>query len=109
MLDLRLLRKPTFSGGLIAALAVNGSLFSLLTYLILYFEQTLGLSAAQTGVRFLPLTGAIFLASGIAGRLSERVPARAADRARLRADRWRAAAHARAQRRLRRGRTCCRG
>ena len=77
MFDLRLLRKPTFSGGLIAALAVNGALFSLLTYLILYFEQTLGLTAAQTGVRFLPLTGAIFLASGIAGRLSDRVPARA--------------------------------
>jgi EmrB/QacA subfamily drug resistance transporter len=77
MFDLGLLRKPTFGGGLLAALAVNGSLFSLLTYLILYFQQSLGLSAAQTGVRFLPLTGAIFLASGIAGRLSERVPARA--------------------------------
>jgi EmrB/QacA subfamily drug resistance transporter len=77
MLDLRLLRKPTFGGGLLAALAVNGSLFSLLTYLILYFQQSLGLSAAQTGVRFLPLTGAIFVASGIAGRLSERVPTRA--------------------------------
>jgi EmrB/QacA subfamily drug resistance transporter len=77
MFDLRLLRKPSFGGGLLAALAVNGSLFSLLTYLILYFQQSLGLSAAQTGVRFLPLTGAIFLASGIAGRLSERVPTRA--------------------------------
>jgi EmrB/QacA subfamily drug resistance transporter len=77
MFDLGLLRKPTFGGGLIAALAINGSLFSLLTYLILYFQQSLGLSAAQTGVRFLPLTGAIFFASGIAGRLSERVPARA--------------------------------
>jgi EmrB/QacA subfamily drug resistance transporter len=77
MFDLTLLRKPTFGGGLLAALAVNGSLFSLLTYLILYFQQTLGLSAAQTGVRFLPLTGAIFIASGIAGRLSDRLPARA--------------------------------
>jgi MFS family permease len=57
-------------------LAINGSLFSLLTYLILYFEQSLKLSPAQTGVRFLPLTGAIFVASGIAGRLSERVPNR---------------------------------
>ncbi len=65
------------TAGCIAALGVNGSLFSLLTYLILYFQQTLGLSAAQTGVRFLPLTGAIFVASGIAGRLSERVPIRA--------------------------------
>ncbi|MGA8219794.1 MAG: hypothetical protein WB771_14615 [Solirubrobacterales bacterium] len=76
MFDIRLLRKPTFDGGLIAAFAMNGSLFSLLTYLILYFQQTLGYSAAATGVRFLPLTGAIFLAAGIAGRLSERVPMR---------------------------------
>ena len=77
MFDLRLLRKPTFGGGLLAALAVNGSLFSLLTYLVLYFQQSLGLSASQTGVRFLPLTVAIFIASGIAGRLSEHVPTRA--------------------------------
>jgi EmrB/QacA subfamily drug resistance transporter len=76
MFDLGLLRTPTFSGGLAAALAVNGSLFSLLTYLVLYLQQTLHLSAAQTGVRFLPLTVAIFFASGIAGRLSERVPHR---------------------------------
>jgi EmrB/QacA subfamily drug resistance transporter len=76
MFDMRLLRKPAFGGGLLAALAINCSLFSLLTYLILYFQQSLGLSASQTGVRFLPLTGAIFLASGIAGRLSERVPHR---------------------------------
>jgi EmrB/QacA subfamily drug resistance transporter len=77
MFDLSLLRKPSFGGGLLAALAINGSLFSLLTYLILYFQQSLGLTAAQTGVRFLPLTGAIFVASGIAGRLSEHVPTRA--------------------------------
>ena len=76
MFDLRLLRNPTFDGGLIAAFAMNGSLFSVLTYLILYFQQTLGYSAAATGVRFLPLTGAIFLAAGIAGRLTERVPIR---------------------------------
>jgi EmrB/QacA subfamily drug resistance transporter len=77
MFDLHLLRKPTFGGGLLAALAINGSLFSLLTYLVLYFQQALGLSASQTGVRFLPLTVAIFFASGIAGRLSEHVPTRA--------------------------------
>jgi EmrB/QacA subfamily drug resistance transporter len=76
MFDLGLLRVPTFSGGLAAALAMNGSLFALLTYLILYMQQTLGLSAAETGVRLLPLTVALFFAAGIAGRLSERVPTR---------------------------------
>ena len=100
MFDLGLVRKPTFDGALLAALAINGSLFSLLTYLILYFEQTLGLSAAQTGVRFLPLTGAIFVASGIAGRLEREDPRAHADRARLRAGRRRAPAHARSEHRL---------
>src|SRR5436190_2107293 len=70
MLELGLFRVPTFSGALAAGLAINGSLFSLLTYMILYFEQSLKLSPAETGVRSLPLTGAIFFASGIAGRLN---------------------------------------
>ncbi len=76
MFDLSLLRKPAFTGGLLAAFGVNGSLFALLTYLVLYMQNVLGLSALQTGVRFLVLTGGIFLTAGVAGRLTERVPAR---------------------------------
>ena len=48
----------------------------MLTYLVLYFQNVLGYSAAGTGVRFLALTGAIFLTAGIAGRLTSHVPAR---------------------------------
>src|SRR4051812_13253515 len=76
MFDLALLRKPTFVGGLAAAFAISASLFSLLTFLVLYLQNVLGYSAAQTGVRFLALTGAIFLTAGIAGRLSSQVPTR---------------------------------
>jgi EmrB/QacA subfamily drug resistance transporter len=76
MFDLSLLRVPTFDGALTAAWAVNATIFSLLTYVILYLQQPLGLSAAETGVRLLPLSGAIFVASALAGRLSERVPKR---------------------------------
>jgi EmrB/QacA subfamily drug resistance transporter len=76
MLDLRLLRVPTFNGGLAAAFAISASLFSLLTYLVLYMQNVLGLSAVATGIRFLPLTGAIFLTAGIAGRLITFVPRR---------------------------------
>jgi EmrB/QacA subfamily drug resistance transporter len=74
MLDFSLLRKPTFTGGLLAAFAINGSLFSLITYLILYMQNVLGLSAVQTGVRFLVLTGALFVTAGLAGRLTNYVP-----------------------------------
>ena len=76
MLDLGLLRVPTFGGALLAAWSISAALFALFTYLILYMQNSLGLSAVQTGVRFLPLTVAIFLTAGIAGRLTSHVPRR---------------------------------
>jgi hypothetical protein len=48
----------------------------MLTYLVLYLQNILGYSALQTGVRFLPLSGAIFVVAAIAGRLSSVVPVR---------------------------------
>ena len=76
MFDLGLLRVPTFVGGLVAAFAISASVFSLLTYMVIYFQASLGLSAIETGVRLLPLTLASFVASGIAGRLTTKVPRR---------------------------------
>src|SRR5262249_27861917 len=76
MLDLKLLRVPTFDGGLVAAWAISASLFALLTYLVIYLQNNLGYSAVGTGVRFLPLTGAIFVTAAIAGRLTSHVPRR---------------------------------
>ena len=76
LFELRLLRVPTFTGGLVAAWAISASIFSLLTYLVIYFQGVLGYSALETGLRILPLSGAVFVAAGVAGRLSERVPAR---------------------------------
>jgi len=76
MFDLALLRVPTFTGGLIAAFAISASLFSMLTYLVLYLQNVLGYSALQTGIRFLPMTGTIFVCAAIAGRLTDHVPTR---------------------------------
>ncbi len=76
MFDLSLFRVPTFVGGLIAAFAISASLFSLLTYLVIYMQNLLGYSAIETGVRFLPLSLAIFFTAGIAGRLTAKVPTR---------------------------------
>jgi EmrB/QacA subfamily drug resistance transporter len=76
MLDLGLLRVPTFNGGLVAAWAVSASIFSLLTYLVIYFQNLLGYSAVAAGVRFLPMTGVIFLVAAVAGRLTTRVQIR---------------------------------
>jgi EmrB/QacA subfamily drug resistance transporter len=76
MFDLRLLRVPTFSGGLIAAWSISAGLFSLLTYLVIYVQNVQHYSALETGVRFLPLSGAVFVVAAIAGRLSSHVPVR---------------------------------
>ncbi len=74
MFDLGLLRKPTFTGGLIAAFGVSASIFSLLAYLVIYLQNVLGFSAVDTGVRLLFLSVASFFAAAMAGRLTEKMP-----------------------------------
>jgi Major Facilitator Superfamily len=76
MFDISLFRVPTFDGGLIAAFCMNGSLFSMLLYLVLYLQDALGYSALQTGLRLLLISGPTLVTATIAGRLSERVPVR---------------------------------
>ena len=76
MFDLSLLRVPTFSGGAIAAFAMNGSLYAMLLYFVIYLQDVLGYSALGAGLRIAILSLAQLVTSVIAGRLSERVPAR---------------------------------
>ena len=76
MFDLSLFRKPTFVGGSIAAFAMNGSLFAMFLYLVLYLQEVLGYSALATGVRLAVITGATLFTAIPAGRLSAHVPVR---------------------------------
>jgi len=76
MFDLGLLRTPTFVGGSIAAFTMNGSLFAMLLYLVLYLQDGLGFSASATGVRLLLITAGMFVAATASGRLSSHVPVR---------------------------------
>lgn len=76
MFDLALFRVPTFDGGLVASFAVSASLYSLLLYLVLYLQDGLGFSALGTGLRLLVISGATFVTSALAGRLTDRVPVR---------------------------------
>jgi EmrB/QacA subfamily drug resistance transporter len=76
MFDLSLFRVPTFVGGSIAAVAMNGSLFSVFLYLVLYLQNVLGFSALGTGLRLLINSGAVLVVATIAGRLSGAVPVR---------------------------------
>jgi EmrB/QacA subfamily drug resistance transporter len=76
LFDLSLFRTPTFSGGLIAAFTMNGSLFAMLLYLVLYLQDDLGYSALATGVRLLLISGGTLVSAIIAGRLSSHMPVR---------------------------------
>ena len=76
MFDMSLLRKPTFVGGLTSAFAISASALAMLTFLVLYLQNILHLSAIQTGLRLLVLSGATLLTAGMAGRLTAKVPTR---------------------------------
>jgi EmrB/QacA subfamily drug resistance transporter len=76
MFDIGLFRVPTFAGGSIAAFAMNGSLFAVLLYLVIYLQDILGFSALDAGLRVSIITLATLVTATIAGRLSEQVPVR---------------------------------
>ena len=76
MLDVRLFRRPAFVGAQVAAVGISATLFALFLYLTLYFQDVLGYSAFQTGLRLLPITVVTFLVAPVAGKLSARVQLR---------------------------------
>ncbi|WP_440714179.1 MFS transporter [Gordonia sp. FQ] len=76
MFDLSLLRVPTFLGGSVAAFAMNGSLFAMLIYLVIYLQDSLGYSAMETGLRLLVMSGTTMVVATAAGRASSHVPVR---------------------------------
>src|SRR6201996_8632449 len=76
MFDLSLLRTPTFAGDSIAAFAMNGSLYAVLLYLVIYLQDILGFSAQDAGLRLAIISAAQLVTAAIAGRISEHVPAR---------------------------------
>ncbi len=73
MADPRLFLIPSFAGSAIVAFTVSAGFFSLLFFLTLYLQNTLGFDALQAGLRFLALSGLIFVGAPIAGRLTDRV------------------------------------
>jgi EmrB/QacA subfamily drug resistance transporter len=76
MFDVRLLRVPTFAGGSIAAFAMNGSLYAMLLYLVIYLQDILGYTALGAGLRVSAITLATLVTATAAGRLSEHMPVR---------------------------------
>jgi MFS family permease len=60
----------------VAAFAMNGSLYAMLLYLVIYLQDILGYSPLQAGLRLAIISLAKLVTSTLAGRFSERVPAR---------------------------------
>jgi EmrB/QacA subfamily drug resistance transporter len=76
MLDLGLFRKPAIVGTTLGTIALSAAIASVFLYMTLYFQNVLGYSAFQAGLRFLPVTLAVMVAAPVAGKLSEHVPVR---------------------------------
>ena len=65
-----------FTGVQLAAFAISASAFALFLYITLYFQNYLGYSPLQAGIRYLPITVVSFFVAPISGLLLSRVPAR---------------------------------
>ena len=76
MFNLSLFRVPTFAGGSVAALAINGCVYAMLLYVVLYLQDLLGYSAMQTGFRLLIMSAVTLPAAIVSGRLTSHVPVR---------------------------------
>jgi EmrB/QacA subfamily drug resistance transporter len=74
VLQLSLFKKPSFTGAQLAALTLSGSIFAFFLYITLYFQDVLGYTPLQAGVRFLPVTLVAFVVAAISGRLSAKIP-----------------------------------
>ncbi len=76
MFNLALFRKPAFLGGSLAAFGMNGSLYALFLYIVLYFQNAHHYSALGSGLRLAIITAGALITAIPAGRLSSRVPVR---------------------------------
>ena len=77
MLDMKLFRKPAFTGVSLVAFCLSAGMFAMFLYLTLYMQDTLEYSPLEAGLRFLPLTLVSFFVAPISARLSDRIPFRA--------------------------------
>jgi predicted MFS family arabinose efflux permease len=72
LLPLRLFRSVPLSAGVLLAMALMFGMFGAMFFMTFFFENVHGLSPVATGVRLLPLTAMMIVASPLAGRLINR-------------------------------------
>jgi len=80
---LDLLKIPPLRSGLVGLFSQNLILMGVFFTVPLYLQLVLGLDALETGIKMLPVSIAMFIASGAGSRLSTRYPVRSIVRAGL--------------------------
>ncbi|MEU4486715.1 MFS transporter [Streptomyces purpurascens] len=73
MLDVRKFRLRPFSGAMLAVLFFFFGTFGAIYYSTQYLQFVLGYDALATGVRLLPLAGAVFLGAAVTGQLTPKL------------------------------------
>ncbi|MCX5384300.1 MFS transporter [Streptomyces sp. NBC_00083] len=76
MLDLALLRRPSFAGLMSGALLLQGGAFGCLVLLSLWLQSVVGLSPVAAGMALTPLAAASFVVAVFAGRHMQRLAPR---------------------------------
>jgi EmrB/QacA subfamily drug resistance transporter len=76
LMPVRLLRSRDRVGAYLIMLGVGTAVFGVFFFLTLFAQEVWGYSALRTGVAFLPVTAAMFVASGAAAGLVSRIGAR---------------------------------
>ncbi|HEX2070664.1 MAG TPA: MFS transporter [Thermoleophilaceae bacterium] len=76
MLDVRLFGRRAFSGTALVAFVQSVALYPMFLFLAIYFQDELGYTPLETGVRLLPVTVTLFVFAPISGRLTGRVSLR---------------------------------
>ncbi len=78
MLDLSLFRRPPFAGSTFVAFAAYFGTFSIFFFTALYLQEVASASAYQTALDFIPMAGALIIASALTGpwvaRIGPRIP-----------------------------------
>ena len=73
MLDVRKFAQRPFSGSMMAVLFFFFGTFGAIYYATQFLQFVLGYNALETGVRLLPLAGAVFLGAAVTGRLTPKL------------------------------------
>lgn len=77
MLDVRRFLLRPFSGSMLAVLFFFFGTYGAIYYATQFLQFVLGFGALETGVRLLPLAGAVFVGAAVTGRLTPRLGVRA--------------------------------